>query len=80
MALLAAILGVSDVKVARDAAAERRPPKHVTVPDVTCSNPRCVTTQERYLGPLFESVGATGRKLRCAYCEHITVIPQEASA
>jgi aspartate carbamoyltransferase catalytic subunit len=80
MALLAAILGVRDVKVARDAAPERRPGKHVTVPDVTCPNPRCVTTQERYLRSLFESVGATGRKLRCAYCEHITVIPQEASA
>jgi aspartate carbamoyltransferase catalytic subunit len=80
MALVAAILGMADLKARRSDEPERRPPKHVTAPGLTCSNPRCVTTQEHYLSPLFERVGATGRKWRCAYCEHITVTPAEASA
>jgi aspartate carbamoyltransferase catalytic subunit len=78
MALIAAMLGLVSVKAARGDAAERRPHRPITVPGVACSNPRCVTTQERYLAALFEPVGATGRKLRCAYCERITVLPQES--
>jgi len=80
MALLAAVLGVHGLKVGRSDEPERHPPRRITAPDVTCSNPRCVTTQERYLPALFEPVGATGRKLRCVYCERITVIPPEATA
>jgi len=80
MALVAAMLGLVDLKVRRSDEPKRRPPKQVTVPEVACSNPRCVTTQERYLSPRFEPVGATGRKWRCAYCEHITVTPAEAGA
>ena len=81
MALVAAMLGLREIKVRRGAdEPERRPAKKTTVDQVTCSNPRCVTTQERYLPALFEAVGATGRKLRCVYCECITKVPQEASA
>ena len=81
MALVAAMLGLREIKVRRGAdEPERRPAKKTTVDHVTCSNPRCVTTQERYLPALFEAVGATGRKLRCVYCECITKVPQEASA
>jgi len=80
MALIAAILGVADVKLPRAEAPERRPPRHISAPGVTCCNERCVTTQEPYLPSAFEPVGATGRKLRCAYCERITVIPEGAGA
>jgi len=81
MALVAAMLGLREIKVRRGAdEPERRPAKKTTVDHVTCSNPRCVTTQERYLPALFEPVGATGRKLRCVYCERITKVSQEASA
>jgi aspartate carbamoyltransferase catalytic subunit len=80
MALVAALLGVAQVKVKRGDAPERRPPQPVTRPEVACANPRCITTQERYLAPAFEPVGATGRKLRCAYCERLTVLPEGAGA
>jgi len=80
MALIAAILGLVDVKITRAEEPERHAPRRLQPPGVTCSNPRCVTTQERYLPATFEPVGATGRKLRCIYCERITVLPQEAGA
>jgi aspartate carbamoyltransferase catalytic subunit len=80
MALVAAILGLVDIKMPRGEAPERHAPRQITPPDVKCSNPRCVTTQELYLPAVFEPVGATGRKLRCVYCERITLLPPEAGA
>jgi len=80
MALIAAMTGVVDVKVARAAEPERHMPKYVPAPGVECANARCVTTQERYLKPRLEAVGATGRKWRCGYCERVTTLQPEAAA
>ncbi|UCH35139.1 MAG: aspartate carbamoyltransferase [Armatimonadota bacterium] len=80
MALVAAMLGLADLKIPAADEPERRAPRKTPAPGIKCSNPRCVTTEERHLQPLFEPVGATGRKLRCAYCERITKVPQGESA
>jgi aspartate carbamoyltransferase catalytic subunit len=74
MALLAAFLGVRDIKIPRvDSPA---PVAYLTYrQDISpvCPNPSCVSiqaTETKYLKPEFKIVNWHPLTLRCAYCEH----------
>ncbi len=74
MAVIAAFLGVKEVKIPR---IDSPPPveyhtyRHEISP--VCPNPRCVSiqpTETKYLKPEFKVVNMHPLTLRCVYCEH----------
>ncbi len=74
MALLAALLGVKDIQVAKvDSPAPAQYPAYLQELRPLCPNPRCVSiqsTETKYLKPEFKVVNTRPLTLRCVYCEH----------
>ncbi|MGD1118479.1 MAG: aspartate carbamoyltransferase [Dehalococcoidales bacterium] len=74
MALLAAFLGVKDIKVPEvESPAPISYPLYRQEPTPVCPNPRCVSiqpTETKYLKPQFKIVKLQPLTLRCVYCEH----------
>jgi hypothetical protein len=74
MALLAAFLGVKDVRVPKaDSPAPVQYPAYRQEISPRCPNPRCVSiqpTETKYLKPEFKIVNTQPLTLRCVYCEH----------
>jgi aspartate carbamoyltransferase catalytic subunit len=74
MALLAAFLGVKDIRIPKiDSPAPVEYPTYRQEISPVCPNPRCVSiqsTETKYLKPEFKIVNMQPLTLRCVYCEH----------
>ena len=74
MALLAAFLGVKDVRIPEvDSPTPIEYPAYLHEISPVCPNPRCVSiqaTETKYLKPEFKIVNNQPLTLRCIYCEH----------
>lgn len=38
---------------------------------IHCKNPRCITSTEKYVAPVFKLVNAKRREYRCEYCDEL---------
>jgi aspartate carbamoyltransferase catalytic subunit len=74
MAILAAFLGVKEVRVPKvESPTPPEYPSYRQTISPRCPNPRCVSiqpTETKYLKPEFKIVNTKPLTLRCIYCEH----------
>lgn len=46
----------------------------VMVNKVSCNNPKCATTTEKYVSQILHLVDLDKKEYRCEYCDHIITV------